>query len=114
VRRSYVRALPAGNVRDRTPRPCTTDSSPGAVEAMRSSAPFVIDGLCGALSTAITLAEEFEHCHAVALTDARGAVVDFLVFAAEDHTAESAIAAGARRAAQHPEAGQAVRGAVLA
>ena len=81
---------------------------------MRSSPPLVIDGLAGALSTAMNLAEEFEHCHAVALTDAWGTVVDFLVFAAEDHTAESAIAAGARRAAQHPEAARAVLVSVFA
>ncbi len=75
---------------------------------MRSCPPLVIDGLAGALSTAMNLAEEFDHCHAVALTDGRGVVVDFLVFAAGDHTAESAIAAGSRRAAQHPEAVRAV------
>ena len=80
---------------------------------MRSRSPLVIDGLAGALSAAMNLADEFEHCHAVALTDARGVVVDFLVFAAEDHTAESAIAAGARRTAHHPGATRAVLVSVL-
>jgi hypothetical protein len=75
---------------------------------MRSRPPLVIDGLAGALSTAMNLAQEFQHCHAVALTDGRGVVVDFLVFAAEDHTAESAIAAGTGRVAQHPDAARAV------
>jgi len=51
----------------------------------------VIDGFGAAVAAAASLADEFRHCHAVALTDGGGTVLHLWAFTAPRDTADTAI-----------------------
>ena len=70
----------------------------------RAGGPLIIKTFADAVASAMGVADRFPHGHGVAVTDARGRVLDMPVFAADEHTAEDAIEAGLHIAFHHPGA----------